>query len=152
MPSFTPPAGTYAPFGRNEYRFSTVGLKYRSKMVAKASVPFEDIDGTQQKILQSGEALATITEVGNPDKGKVGPFQLDATDGRQTLANLVGVNDTFTPWQLLKRDKEVAVCYTGSLVQSKCFIRDATGKRIPMPDNVAAALVAQKRISLDFPA
>lgn len=151
MPSFTAPSGVYAPFGKNEYRFSTVGLKYRSKMLAKDSVPFETIDGTQQKILQSGEALAVITADG-PTKGKVGPFQLDATDGRQTIANLVGVNDTFTPWQLLKRDKEVAVCYEGALVQSKCFIRDATGKRIAMPDNVAAALIAQKRISLTFPA
>lgn len=150
MPHFKPAEGVFTPFGKNVYWYSTEGLKYRSKMVAKDSVTAEDIDGDLTKVLQSGEALAKITS--GPDIGKVGPFQLGVTDGRQTIANLVGVNDTFTPWQLNRRDKEVAVCYDGALRQDKCFIRDATGKRIAMPDNVAAGLVAQKGISLNFPA
>lgn len=150
MPHFTPPSGKYAPFGKNVYWYSTEGLKYRSKMVAKSSVPTEVIDGSVEVVLQAGEVLAEITS--GPEMGKVGPFQLGVTDGREDLDNIVGVNDTFTPWQLGRRNKEVAVCYRGSLEQSKCFIRDATGKRITMPDNVAAAMVAQKTMTIDFPA
>lgn len=140
-------------FGKNEYRRSTVGLKYDSATLAAASVEFETVGGanggsSQEKILQSGEVLAKITS--GADAGKVGPFQADVTDGRQNVDNIVGVNDTFAPWQLLRRDIEVGVCYAGTLVQGKCFTRDADGKRIPLSDTVAAALVAKKNLNITF--
>jgi len=140
-------------FGKNEYRRSTVGLKYDSATLAAASVALETVNGanggsSEEKILQSGEVLAKITS--GPDAGKVGPFQAGATDGRADLDNIVGVNDTFAPWQLLRRDIEVGVCYAGTLVQAKCFTRDAAGARVVLDDTTAAALVAKKNIEITF--
>ena len=148
MAHFNPGGGDYEPFGKNEYRRSTVGLKYDSHSLAHDSVPIEVIDGSNEKVLQSGEALAKITS--GDDEGKVGPFQSGATDGRGDVDNLVGVNDTFLPWQLLRRDVEVGVCYEGTLRQDRCFVRDSDGKRIPMTDAVADALVAKKNLSISF--
>lgn len=140
-------------FGKNEYRRSTVGLKYASATLAKDSVPLETVGGvngasSQEKILQSGEVLAKITS--GPDIGKVGPYQVDATDGRGDLDNIDGVNDTFAPWQLLRRDIEVGVCYAGTLVQPKVFMRNAAGARVPITDDVAAALVAKPNLNITF--
>jgi len=115
--------GDRSPFGQNEYRRSTSDLKYDSFTVAASTVRSQTIDGVAgQKILQPGTVLAKITSGG--EAGKVGPFVTGATDvadGRQTLANIVGVNDTFLPWQLAERDVEVAVCYEGTLVQAWCI-------------------------------
>lgn len=148
MASFTSGITDYQPFGKNEYRHSVYGLKYLPWTLSAASVPTETIDGSVQKVLQSGEVLAKITS--GPEAGKVGPFQAGATDGRQTLANIVGVNDTFLPWQLLHRDVEVAVCYNGTLNQSRCFERDAAGARIALTDTTAAQLVAKKTGNITF--
>lgn len=148
MASFTSGITDYQPFGKNEYRHSTKGLKYNSWTLSAASVPTETIDGSVQKVLQSGEVLAKITS--GPESGKVGPFQAGVTDGRQTLANIVGVNDTFVPWQLLVRDVEVAGCYEGTLNQGRCFERDAAGARITLTDTTAAQLVAKKTGNITF--
>lgn len=153
MAHFTSGITDSAPFGKNEYRRSTKGCKYDPYTLYAASVPSETVAGVNgassvEKVLQSGEALCKITS--GPGTGKVGPFQLGATDGREDVANLVGVNDTFVPWQLLRRDVEVAALYDGTLAQTKCFIRDASGARIAMTDTVAAALVAKKSLSITF--
>lgn len=148
MASFESGITDFKPFGKNEYRRSTKGLKYTSYTVSAASVPTEVIDGSTEKVLQSGEVMAKITS--GPEAGKVGPFQADATDGRQTLANIVGVNDTFLPWQLLHRDVEIAVCYEGTLDQPKCFERNTSGARIALTDTTAAQLVAKKTGNITF--
>lgn len=148
MPSFESGITDYKPFGKNEYRWSTKDLKYSSYTLAASTVPTETIDGSVEKVLQSGEVLAKITS--GPETGKVGPFQAGATDGRQTLANVVGVNDTFVPWQLLHRDVEVAACYDGTLNQAKCFERDAAGARIALTNTTAAGMVAQKSMTITF--
>lgn len=148
MASFESGITDFKPFGKNEYRHSTKGLKYNSFTAAAAAVPTETIDGSTEKVLQSGEVMARITS--GPEAGKIGPFQAGVTDGRQTLANIVGVNDTFAPWQLLHRDIEVAVCYEGTLNQSRCFERDASGARIPLTDTTAAQLVAKKTGNITF--
>lgn len=142
MPSFDKSgATTRVPFGKNQYLRSTRGPKYESYTVAAASVPAETIDGaTDQKVLQSGEVLAKITS--GAEIGKVGPFQAGATDGRQTAANIVGINDTFLPWQLMHADREVAVCYDAAVVQAWCFERDAAGARIPLTNATRDAIVA----------
>lgn len=148
MPSFQDGITDYEPFGKNEYRRSTHGLQYESYTLAAATVTAETIDGSSQKVLQSGEVLAKITS--GTHSGKIGPFQADATDGRQTLTNIVGVNDTFVPWQLLHRDVEVAACYIGTLNQAKCFERNAAGARIALTDTTAAAMVAKKTMNITF--
>lgn len=148
MASFESGITDFQPFGKNEYRRSTYGLKYTSYTLSAASVPTETIDGSTEKVLQAGEVLAKITS--GAESGKVGPFQAEATDGRQTLTNIVGVNDTFLPWQLLHRDVEVAACYEGTLDQPKCFERNAAGARIALTDTTAAAMVAKKTMSITF--
>lgn len=148
MAHFNAGGGDSTPFGKNEYRRSSKGLKYDPHTLAMDSVTAEDIDGSQEKVLQSGEVLALITS--GADEGKAGPFQAGATDGRQTVANIIGVNDTFLPWQLLRRDVEVGVCYEGTLDQNHCYERNAAGERVVMSDTTAAALVAKKNLSINF--
>lgn len=151
MASFNPgpiPANT-TPFGRNQPLFSTKGIKPKSATVARNAIPVEVIDGQERRILQSGEVLARITEAGE-DQTKLGPYQLGATDGRGSLDNLVGISATYAPWQLDNRDIDAGVYYDATMRQANCFIRDEDGKRIPLPDNVAAALVAKKNISITF--
>lgn len=142
MPSFdTSGSGVRTPFGKNQYLRSTKGVKTESYTCAKASVVAETIDGdATQKVLQPGEVIAKITS--GADSGKVGPFQATVTDGRQTTANIVGINDTFLPWQLMERDVEIAVTYDAAVVQAWCFERNAAGARIALTNTTRDAIVA----------
>lgn len=148
MPSFAKNAFS-TPFGRNVFLRSTQDIKTTSYTVAASTVVAQTIDGyTGQKVLQPGTVLAKITSGG--DSGKVGPFQAGATDGRQTLANIVGICNTFLPWQLTERDVEVAVIYEATVVQSKCLEYNATPAAIALTDATAAAMVAQKTMDIRF--
>lgn len=262
MPSFVKGGGTYTdPFGPNEYRRSTKGLKYESYTVAAASIVAETVNTiATQKILQRGEVLAKITSGG--DAGKVGPFMVGTpvsevqtvtvtgtpaggtfrlaykgqatgtiafnaaasavqtalnalsalssagnsvavtgsaggpytvtfsdkgdvsqivldtnsltggsspsvtvvtatpgsigagtgavSDGRSDPANIVGINDTFLPWQLMEHDENVGVCYAGDVVQAWCFVRDASGARIALDDGTVQAILNGKAVHLNF--
>lgn len=150
MPSFdTTGSGVRTPFGKNQYLRSTKAVKTESYMCAAASVPAETIDGaTDQKVLQPGEVIAAITSGG--DSGKFGPFQAGVTDGRQTAANIVGINDTFLPWQLMERDVEIAVVYDAAVVQAWCFERDAAGARIALTNTTRDAMLALANLQLRF--
>lgn len=148
MASFTKGGTPRTPFGGNEYLRSTQDVKKESYTLAAASVPNETIDGTVQKILKPGEVLAKITT--GADAGKVGPFQAGAVDGRQTLTNIVGLNDTFLPWQLLERDVEVAATYECTAVQGWCFERDAGGLRIVLTNTTADAMRGAKGLEVHF--
>jgi hypothetical protein len=148
MASFTKGGTPRTPFGGNEYLRSTQDVKKESYTLAAATVPTETIDGTVQKILKPGEVLAKITTGG--DAGKVGPFQAGAVDGRQTLTNIVGLNDTFLPWQLLERDVEVAATYECTAVQGWCFERDAGGLRIVLTNTTADAMRGAKGLEVHF--
>lgn len=68
------------------------------------------------------------------------PGVAGAADGRQTLANLVGLLDTFLPWQLTERDVEVAVNYECTAVQSWCFELNAAGAYVPLANATALAM------------
>lgn len=128
MPSFNAGGSTSTPFGRNEYLRSVRDVKTESYTVAASTVPSQTIDGVAgQKILQPGTVMAKITSGG--ESGKIGPYTLQAgvTDGRQTAANIVGVNDTFLPWQLMERDVEVAVVYEAAIVDGRLLELDASG-------------------------
>lgn len=148
MPSFTKGGGNRAPFGSNEYLRSTQDVKKESYTLSAASVATETIDGFVQKILKPGEVLAKITS--GPEIGKVGPFQAGATDGRQTAANIVGLNDTWLPWQLLERDVEVAATYEATCVQAWCTERDAAGARVTLTNTTADAMRGVKGLDVHF--
>lgn len=155
-PSFGkgPTPAAFAPFGKNEFLRSTQDVKYESWTVAATSVSTQTVDGTPQKVLQPGTVLAKITSAAGTstaaDVGKVGPFQAGVTDGRQTLANIVGINATFLPWQLLHRDVEVAVVVEARVVQAWCVEYDAAGLSIALTNTTAAGLVGQKALSILF--
>lgn len=87
-------------------------------------------DTVEAKVLQPGTVTAVITS--GPDTDKVGPFDLSATDGRQEYTNIIGVNDTFLPTQLLHRDVEIAVVYEASVVSAWVRMVDAAGEYIPV--------------------
>lgn len=149
MPSFdTSQNVARTPFGKNAYLRSTRGLKFESYTFYKGGIPVEVIDGSNQKVLQPGTAIAKITS--GPGAGMVGAYQAGVTDGRQTLANLVGLCDTFLPWQLLERDVEVGVAYVATAVQAWCFEYDAGGARIPLSNGVADALRGTKGLDITF--
>lgn len=148
MASFTKNAFA-TPFGRNVYLRSTQDVKTNSYTISAASVPARTIDGfTGQKVLQPGTVLAKITS--GAESGKVGPFQAGVTDGRQTLANIVGICNTFLPWQLTERDVEVAVVYEAAVYQSRCKELDAGGAEIALTDTTAAAMTNQKALDIRF--
>lgn len=142
-PSFVKGGGVSTPFGRNEYMRSTRNTRFESYMLAASTLPARTIDGyPNQKILQPGTVLAKITS--GPEAGKVGPFSVDGvgvTDGRADPANIVGINDTFLPWQLIERDVEVGVLQQGTPVQAWCFELDAGGNFVPLSNTTAGNAV-----------
>lgn len=149
MASFVKGGGVSTPFGRNEYMRSTRNTQFESYTLAAATLPAQTIDGNpNQKILQPGTVLAKITS--GADAGKVGPFQAGATDGRQTADNIVGLNDTFLPWQLIERDVEVGVLYHGTAVQAWCFELDAAGNHITLTNGTADAMRGTKGLDVTF--
>lgn len=146
MPSFAKGGSARTPFGKNAFLRSTRDVKTESYTLAAATVPNETIDGVTQKMLQSGEVLAKITSGG--DTGKVGPYMAGVTDGRQTAANIVGINNTFLPWQLLEHDTDVAVVYEATVVQAWCFERDAAGLRIALTNTTVDAMRGVKGMDI----
>lgn len=147
MPAFSNDQTLRTPFGKNQYLRSTQDVKTESYTFAMGAIPTETIDGSTQKVLQPGTVLAKITSGG--DAGKVGVFDSGATDGRQTAANIVGINDTFLPWQLLERDVEVAAVYEASVVQGWCF-EYVAGVRTALTNATRDAMVAAANLALLF--
>ena len=154
MPYFDKtPTPAMAPIGRNQWLRSTEGLRVESYTVYAPSVPDITIDGEVRKILQAGVAMAKITS--GPGAGKVGPFQAGATDGRQTVANLVGINETYEPWRLLPQqgspqDVEIGVAYVATGVQGWCSELDAAGLFISLTNTTADALRSVKGVDILF--
>ena len=73
-----------------------------------------------------------------------------ALDGRGTLANIVGINDTFLPWQLIERDVECAVLYEAAVVQANCIELDAAGAEIVLTNTTATEMFAKKGMNITF--
>lgn len=147
MPIFDKGGTLRAPFGKNEYLRSTKDVKKDSYTFAASGIPTEDIDGYDLKVLQPGTVIATITS--GADTGKVGVYDTTATDGRQTTANIVGINDTFLPWQLEEGDREIAVTYEATVKQAWCFQYTA-GVRAVLGNTVRDAMVALATLELTF--
>lgn len=93
--------------------------------------------------LTGGTGTVTVTQGSATPAGA-------ATDGRQTAANLVGILETFLPWQTKYRDVEVAALYRGAVVQGWCFELGSNGAYIPLTDATRTALIARPSISLTF--
>ena len=149
MSSFSKDPTPRTPFRNNEYLRSTKDVKTNSHTFAKGAIPTITVDGDVQKVLQPGTVLAKITS--GPDTGKVGVYQpTTPTDGRQTAANIVGVVDTFLPWQLLERDVEVAVVYEATVVQAWCIEYNAAGALIALTNTTRDAILALPGLALLF--
>ena len=148
MPDFVKGPAYRTPFGTNVFLRSTVGLQFEHYTVAASTVPNETIDGVATKWLKKGTVLAKITSGG--DVGKVGPFSAAALDGRQTAANIVGLNNTELPWQLNERDVEVAVLYRCTAVQAWCFEHDATDARVALTNTTADPMRSVKTMDVTF--
>lgn len=73
-----------------------------------------------------------------------------ATDGRQTAANIVGINGTFLPWQLLEHDEQIAVLYDGTPVQAWCIEYNAAGAPIALSNTTRDAILALPQCKFIF--
>lgn len=62
------------------------------------------------------------------------------SDGRQTAANIVGLNLTSLPWQLLERDVEISAVYDCEAVQGWCLEMNSAGLFVPVSNTTAAAM------------
>lgn len=127
-----------ATFGKSEFLGSTDYLS-ESGTLAASTVPSTTIDGFSQKVLQPGCVLARITSGGETDK--VGPFDSGASDGRQTKANIVGILNTFVPWQALVRDVDVSFVYDAWVFKALCFLY-TSGTKTQLDAAITATTVA----------
>ena len=131
------------------YLRSTHLVLTASYTYSSAVHPIEPEDagiGANQKFLQRGEVLAKVTS--GDEEGKVGVYQEGATDGRGDVANIVGVNNSYTPWQLLERDTEVAAVYGASVVTTNVTMRDSTGARVPVTQAIVDATTERVDLSI----
>lgn len=78
------------------------------------------------------------------------PGVAGATDGRGDVLNIVGLNKTFLPWQLMERDVEVAVIYEAAVIQSQCIVLNSAGAETALDDTTAAAMFGKKHIDIKF--
>jgi hypothetical protein len=116
------------PYGHRNFLRSVQDVKTKAYTIAASSVKEVTIDGhAGQKVLPKGVLMAKITS--GDDAGKIGPFSTDVavTDGREAVANIVGLNNTDLPWQLMEHDVEGAVVYEASVVQAWCLMDTAAG-------------------------
>lgn len=70
------------------------------------------------------------------------PGVAGAADGRQTLANIVGINNTWLPWTLMERDCEVAAVYDATGVQAWCMELDGSGAWVTLTNTTRDAMRA----------
>ncbi|ANA85985.1 head decoration [Gordonia phage Demosthenes] len=154
MADFVSGREDYATHGKRQIlRHAQPGsYNVQPKTISHAAFPTEEIDGHEQKVLNEGEVLVALTS--GPQAGKCVPFQLDPatpfTDGRSTLANVVGVCKDYFGAQLMDRDVEAGNLVHGHLVQAWCTIRNADGERVTLPNNVADALRDKKNLQIQF--
>lgn len=94
--------------------------------------------------LTGGAGTAAVTTTA----GSAGASSV--TDGREDPANIVGINDTFLPWQLLERDVEISVLYEGVLKQAWCFEYNDSDARVALSDNTRNIIEARPDLAIRF--
>lgn len=90
-----------------------------------------------------GTTTATITA-----GTEIGTGQ--ATDGRELASNIVGILETFLPWQLKYRDVEVAVLYRGAVVQANCLEMNSAGTFVALTDGTKAKFLSRSDLAITF--
>lgn len=114
----------------NEYLFSTVGATFDGATLADGAV---DADADGNRLLQKGTVLADITS--GTDSGKVGPYDTEASDGRQTAGNIRGISDKYM--DVTEGDMEVAYLYKGVVDADRVY---SDGTQGSVSDTVKTAL------------
>jgi hypothetical protein len=128
MASFTK-GGSFVstPFGKNNFLRSTRDLKVESYDARVRDHPVED----RRRLAEPEDPPARHRSGQDHLRRGLGQGRAvlrRAADGRQTLANIVGINRTFLPWQTIERDVEVGVVYECVAVQGWCIELDASGQ------------------------
>lgn len=118
----------------------TFGGQYAGTNVAQVTADSIDLAG----------GAGTVTPATVTPGSAAGVWSGAASDGRGDPANIVGINDTFLPWQLMERDVEIAVVYDAAVVQAWCFERDAAGARIALTNRTRDDMLALANLSLRF--
>lgn len=123
---------------------TAVVLTYHSATggnVAAASVDITNANGEEAGVTGSTPGIGVVETTA----GTAG-----ATDGRGVLANIVGLCNTFLPWQLMERDVEIAVLYECTAVQGWCFEYQADGTRVALTNTTADAMRGTKGLDITF--
>lgn len=88
-----------------------------------------NLSGNQPEVTVDVTALTGTVTVATATPGVAGSI-----DGRGTSTNIVGLLDTFLPWQLIEADREVAVMYIGTAVAAWCIVYAAGQGSTAAPD------------------
>lgn len=92
----------------------------------------------------AGSATVTTTQGSAADSG-------GADDGRSNPENIVGILNTFLPWQLLERNVEVGVVYEATVVRELCLELNAAGtKFVPLSQATADAMAVTRRTRFTY--
>jgi hypothetical protein len=109
--------------------------------IAAASVDITNANGEEAGVTGSTPGIGVVETTA----GVAG-----AADGRGDTANIVGLCNTFLPWQLIERDCEVAALYICTAVQAWCFEYNAAGTRIALTNTTADAMRGTKGLDITF--
>lgn len=71
-------------------------------------------------------------------------------DGRQLEANIVGINQTYLPTQLLRRDVEIGVVYHATCIQNWCIEHNSAMAPIALTNTTADAMRNKRNLDLMF--
>lgn len=99
-------------------------------------------------------ATSSLTGGSSPAVGvstsTAGGTSSGATDGRQDALNIVGINDTFLPWQLMRRNVEVAIVVDCLAVKANCLMYDHSGNDVALDDATADAIEGDRHLAIRF--
>lgn len=121
----------------NPGQITVTGVAGGPWSVQPVSGPYSGIDAPNLTVDATSATGGTVTVT--PTAGAT--FVGGATDGRQTPANIVGLNVTFLPWQLMERDVEISVAYEATVKQAWCF-EYVAGVRTALTNATRDALIA----------
>lgn len=133
MRSFATVSGTAV----TEYLYSQANFTTKSATLASGTLT---ADANGDKIVNKGAILAKITT--GATSGQYGPYDTGASDGRQTLTNVVGINDSYS--NLRDGDYEAGVCYAGIVRDDKVTLFESgVAKTVSTMSGSKANLKAQ---------